>query len=83
MGLLLTAGASFHWVKHLSAEHITKGALKIIVHGDPGASEEQFNNAEILFFMDDTALCDRLVAAINSANPARVITSEEIAASEP
>jgi hypothetical protein len=67
MALMISAGASFHWVESVTAETNTKGALKILVHGAKDASEEQFNQAEILIFIEDHDLVERLVAAINGA----------------
>lgn len=67
MSYMISASSSYHWVRRISAETNTEGVLKIILHGDDGVSDIQFNSAEIMIFTGDKQLVDRLVIAINNA----------------
>lgn len=71
MGYLISAGASYHWVRQISASTHGDGVLKLTLHGDRDASEIQFNRAEVLIFTDDVEMTSRMVAAINGAAKAR------------
>ena len=68
MSYMISSQSNFHWVRRVSAETNTPGALKLTLHGDEGVNDIQFNSAEVLIFMDDPALVSRLVAAINGVN---------------
>ncbi len=67
MPYMVSSQSIFHWVKRVSAESNTKCVLKLRLSGDEDVSDQQFNTAEVTVFMDDHALVERLVAAINGA----------------
>jgi len=69
MALMISGSAAFHWVERISAEHNTKGALKIVLHGAHNPEADQFNIAEVMIFTENADMCDRLVAAINAVLP--------------
>jgi hypothetical protein len=64
---MVTTTVNYHWVRRISAHSNTDGVLTIILHGDPNATDEQFNKSELVVFLDDDALTQRLVKAINAA----------------
>ncbi len=67
MAYAISVGAYYHWIKRIEATPPSDGVLKLTLHGDPDATPDQNNSAEILIFMEDQALVDRLVKAINGA----------------
>lgn len=67
MPYMISAQSNFHWVKRISAETNTPGALKLVLHGDEDVNDLQFNVAEVLIFMDNPWMVAHLVAAINGA----------------
>ena len=69
MALFLTAGIHFHSVTNITARSYDGKALKLTVHGDSSASEEQFNQAEIVLFTEDSAMVGQLIEAINKILP--------------
>jgi hypothetical protein len=73
--LMVSTCAHYHWVKSISASTHGNGALKLTLHGENDENFQQFNQAEVTVFLDDEALADRLIAAINGA--ATPATSEQ------
>jgi len=67
MAYMISTGASFHWVKRVTAETNTIGVLKLTFHGEE-VNDEQFNHAEVVVFTEDPEMVKRLVAAINGCN---------------
>lgn len=75
---MITSSTSFFYVKSIEADrHDYKDApLRLNLWGS-GASDTQFDRAEIIIFIDNDDLADRLIAAINgAANLAQ--TAEEV-----
>jgi DNA-binding protein YbaB len=64
---MVTTTINCHWVRRISAHSNTDGVLTIILHGDPNAVDEQFNKSELVVFLDNEVLTQRLVKAINAA----------------
>lgn len=71
MAYLIAAGAHYHWVRKITASTHGNGVLKLTLHGDADALDEQFNQVEVTVFTDDVEMVDRLIAAINSVEPTR------------
>ena len=69
MTYLVTTSANYHWIKSITASRNTADAvLKLTLNGDPAASDYSYNQAEITVFMEDAAMVDRLIEAINGVN---------------
>lgn len=66
-GYLVSTSANYHWVRKIVASTNGAGVLKLTLEGDQSVSECSFNQAEILVFLDDFRLTDRLIEAINIA----------------
>lgn len=79
MSYRISTNAHYHWVKKITASTYGNGALKITLHGEPDASEIQFNEAEITIFTDDVDLTDRLIKAINGAATVPSVEESEAA----
>lgn len=78
--MMISTSANYHWIKGVTASTYGDAALKLTFRGDPKAREDQFNEAEVTLFMEDAALVDRLIAAINGAAVDPEQTSEAEAA---
>lgn len=76
MAYLISTGAHYHWVRSITAHTHGNGALHLTLRGDAGASDTQFNEAEITIFTDNAVLTDRLVKAINDVAELPAVTDE-------
>ena len=68
MAYMVSTALSIHWVKRIEARSNTEGTITLAFYGDAEASAEQHNMAEVVVFMDDHGLVERLMTAINSQN---------------
>jgi hypothetical protein len=83
MGYLVTNSANYHWVRKVVAEcNGSNGGtvLKLTLLGDPDASRNSHNHAEVNIFTEDAAMVARLVEAINGAEAALVEPDQTVAA---
>jgi hypothetical protein len=69
MGLFLTSGTHYHSVTKITASSYDGKALKLTLHGDSSASDEQHNQAEIVLFTEDPGMVGQLIEAINKILP--------------
>ena len=67
MAYMISTATNIHWVQRVEARSNTPGVFTLSFWGNPAASDEQNNCAEVTVFTEDQALVDRLVAAINGA----------------
>ena len=67
MAYMISTTLNVHWATRIEASSGTEGTLKLTIHGDPAASTEQYNIAEVTIFTEDKALVERLITAINGA----------------
>ncbi len=67
MPYMVSTSLNIHWAQRIVARS-NGNVLKLEVYGDPAASGEQHNMAEITIFTEDSPLVERLVAAINGAD---------------
>ena len=68
MALFVSSHVYYHHVTRITARTSGDAALTLTFKGDP--FEIQSNSVEVVLFMDDKDLVDRLIAAINGVEPA-------------
>jgi hypothetical protein len=68
MSYTISASASYHWIVAIEARPSSEGVLKLILKG-ADFMPDQNNDAEIVIFLDNQPLVDRLVEAINGTEP--------------
>jgi hypothetical protein len=70
MTLFVSSCAYYHHVTGITAHTNGGAALTLTFNGHPSQSHIQRNAAEIVLFMEDKDLVDRLIVAINGVEPA-------------
>jgi len=65
MPFFVSSSIDYHHVKKIEASTHGNGVLRITLHGDPDVSGFQFNSSEIIVFLDDRELVNRLITGIN------------------
>lgn len=66
MAFMVSTSANYHWTTKITASTLGDGALHLTLHGDPAATDGQFNQADITVFTEDAEMVAHLVEAINS-----------------